>query len=76
MTEPTKIDRNGCLALVGMIIGLSALLSMCSSLMRDPNVSSTQLKEYDNCVAGKQKRGIGVVEADGQCYYLRRPTKP
>ena len=73
MTEPTKIDRNGCLILVGMCIGLGALLSMCSSLMTDPNVSSTQLKEYDNCVFLAQKRGIGIVKADGQCYYLKRP---
>lgn len=63
------MDRNGCLILIGMIIGLGVLLSMCS---RESGVSSAQKERYDKCVAEKQKLGVGIIKADEICDYWKR----
>jgi hypothetical protein len=38
----------------------------------DPNISSVQQKRYDDCVAEKQKLGVGIIKADGICDYWKR----
>jgi hypothetical protein len=70
MTEPTKFDRKGCLTIIGMMVGLSVLITMCS-MVQESGVSGAQKKRYDDCMTEKRKLGVGLVQADGVCAYWK-----
>jgi|GEM_PF-2360352 hypothetical protein len=70
MTEPTKLDRKGCLTLIGMAVVPGLILSMCS-LARESGISRTQKEKYDACLAVKSK-SVGLMKADMACDYLKR----
>lgn len=55
---------------VALLIGIIFGLVRCVS--GDPSVSSAQKKRYDECMAEKQKLGVGLIKADGICDYWKR----